>query len=74
MSPWISCSEFPDAVLAVHNQHYVLLQRDLLYTAVTRANRYAVLVGSKRAIALSVRNDRQTVRHTRLTQRLQGLI
>ena len=64
-------SEFPVAVIAVHTQHYMLLpQRNLLYTAITRAKRYAVIVGSPRAIGICIKNDKQTERHTRLRQRL----
>jgi exodeoxyribonuclease V alpha subunit len=67
-------SEFPVAVIAVHTQHYTLLQRNLIYTALTRARKMAVLVGSKKAIAIAVRTDRQVQRHTRLRQRLRGEI
>lgn len=67
-------SEFGVAVIALHTQHYALLQRKLLYTAITRARKLAVLVGNKRAVAIAVRNDKQSVRHTRLRERLQGLI
>jgi exodeoxyribonuclease V alpha subunit len=48
--------EFPGVVVALHTQHYVLLRRTLLYTAVTRARRVAVIVGSRRALALAVRD------------------
>jgi len=64
-------SEYPAVVLAVHTQHYLLLQRNLLYTALTRAKKLAVLLGSKRAIALAVRNARQQERYTRLAIRLR---
>ncbi len=67
-------SEFPVAVIAVHSQHHALLQRNLLYTAITRAKKFAVVVGNKRAIGTAVRNDKQAARHTRLKERLQGLI
>jgi exodeoxyribonuclease V alpha subunit len=67
-------SEFAVAVIAVHTQHYALLQRNLLYTAITRAKKFAVLVGSRRAIDVAVHNDKQAARHTRLKERLQGLI
>jgi exodeoxyribonuclease V alpha subunit len=46
------------------------LQRNLIYTALTRAKQFAVLVGSRRAIDIAVRNDRQSTRHTRLKERL----
>lgn len=67
-------SEFPVAVIALHTQHYALLQRNLIYTALTRAKKFAVLVGNKRAVAIAVKNDHQGTRHTRLKERLQGLI
>ncbi|MDR3708257.1 MAG: ATP-dependent RecD-like DNA helicase [Capsulimonadaceae bacterium] len=67
-------SEFSVAVIVLHTQHYALLQRNLLYTAITRAKRYAVVVGNKRALSIAVRNDKQAERHTRLRARMQGLI
>jgi exodeoxyribonuclease V alpha subunit len=48
--------EFPAVVVALHTQHYVLLQRTLLYTAITRARRVAVIVGSRQALGMAVRN------------------
>jgi exodeoxyribonuclease V alpha subunit len=63
-------SEFPVVVIPILMQHYMLLQRNLLYTAVTRARKLAVLVGSKRAIAMAVKNDRIARRNTRLADRL----
>jgi exodeoxyribonuclease V alpha subunit len=65
-------SEFPVAVIAVHTQHYILLQRNLLYTAITRARRYAVVVGNTRALGICVKNDKHAERHTRLKPRLAG--
>jgi exodeoxyribonuclease V alpha subunit len=50
-------SEYPAVVIPVHTQHFVMLARNLLYTAVTRGKKLVVLVGSKRAIRLAVRND-----------------
>ena len=50
----------------------MMLQRNLLYTGVTRARKLVVLVGSKQAIAMAVRNNRITQRNTRLAQRLVG--
>jgi exodeoxyribonuclease V alpha subunit len=64
-------SEYPAVVLAFHTQHYLLLQRNLLYTALTRAKKLAILLGSKRAIAMAIRNERQLVRFTRLAERLR---
>ena len=66
-------SEFPVVVLPVVMQHYVLLQRNLLYTAITRGRRLVVVVGSRRALAAAVENDRILRRYTRLRQRLCGI-
>lgn len=66
-------SEFPAVVLPLLTQHYMMLQRNLLYTGVTRARSLVVLVGGVRAIAIAVRNDKITRRNTRLAQRLQVL-
>ncbi len=49
-------SEYPAVIIPVHTQHYVMLQRNLLYTAVTRSKRLCVLVGTRKALALAVRN------------------
>lgn len=65
-------SEFPVVVIPILMQHYMMLQRNLLYTAVTRARRLAVLVGDKKAIAMAVRNNRIAQRNTRLQMRLQS--
>lgn len=64
-------SEFPVVVIPLLNQHYLMLQRNLLYTAVTRARKLVVLVGSKQAIAIAVHNNRIASRNTRLSVRLQ---
>jgi exodeoxyribonuclease V alpha subunit len=63
-------SEFPVVVIPLLAQHYMMLQRNLLYTAVTRARKLVVLVGSLQAIAMAVRNDRIAARNTRLAKRL----
>ncbi len=66
-------SEYPAVVFPVLTQHYLLLQRNLVYTAVTRARRLAVLVGTRRALAMAVKSRRREHRHTRLRERLQPL-
>ncbi|HPL30304.1 MAG TPA: ATP-dependent RecD-like DNA helicase, partial [Anaerolineae bacterium] len=63
--------EFPAVVIPLLNQHYLLLQRNLLYTGVTRARQLVVLVGSPKAVAMAVRNDRIAKRNTRLAQRMR---
>lgn len=65
-------SEYRAVVLPLLTQHYLLLQRNLLYTAVTRARELVVIVGTKRAIAMAVRNNKIAQRNTRLAARLQS--
>ena len=64
-------SEYPAVVVIMHPQHHVLLQRNLLYTAVTRARRLVVLIGSPRAVSRAVKNAEATVRNTALSWRLR---
>lgn len=66
-------SEYRAVVLPVVTQHYVMLQRNLLYTAVTRARDVVVLVGSKRAVGIAVRTDRAPQRYSHLANRLRDL-
>jgi exodeoxyribonuclease V alpha subunit len=63
-------SEYPAVVVPLTMQHYLMLQRNLLYTAVTRARKLVVLVGTKKAIAMAVRNDKVAQRYTALDWRL----
>src|SRR5690606_30519394 len=63
-------SEFPAVVIPLLTSHYMMLQRNLLYTAVTRARRLVVLVGQPKAIAMAVRNNKVTARYTGLRERL----
>ena len=65
-------SEYPAVVLPLLAQHYVLLQRNLLYTGITRGKRLVVLVGESRAFAMAVRNNKTVKRHTWLDRRLGG--
>jgi exodeoxyribonuclease V alpha subunit len=65
--------EFPAVVIPLVTSHYMMLQRNLLYTAVTRAKRLSVLVGSRKAIAMAVKNNRQSERFTALDWRLRNL-
>jgi exodeoxyribonuclease V alpha subunit len=64
-------SEYRAVVVPVLIQQYMMLQRNLLYTAITRARELVVLVGNRRAIAIAVRNDKIAERHTALDVRLQ---
>ena len=63
-------AEYPAVVVPLLSQHYIMLQRNLLYTAITRAKRLVVLVGSKSAIAIAVRNNKVQHRYTNLAARL----
>jgi len=65
-------AEYPCVVMPVVTQHYLMLQRNLLYTAVTRAKKIVILVGSRKAISIAVRNDKTTQRHTALDWRLKS--
>ena len=65
-------SEFPAVVVPLLTQHYPMLQRNLLYTAITRGRRLVVVVGSRRALAMAVRNDRPGERNSMLGARLSG--
>ncbi len=64
-------SEYKIVVAPVTMQHYMMLQRNLLYTCVTRAKKVLVLVGSKKAIGISVSNNRMQKRNTMLVERLR---
>jgi exodeoxyribonuclease V alpha subunit len=63
-------SEFPAVVVPLLTTHYMMLQRNLLYTAVTRAQRLVVLVGSPRAVGIAVRSGRAQARYSGLAERL----
>ena len=63
-------SEYPAVVIPLAMQHYTLLDRNLLYTGVTRGRKLVVLIGQKRAVALAVRNRKAEQRTTRLAARL----
>ncbi|NOX63701.1 MAG: ATP-dependent RecD-like DNA helicase [Chloroflexi bacterium] len=65
-------SEYRAVVLPIHTTHFIMLQRNLLYTAVTRARDLVVMVGTRKAIAIAVRNDKVTERNTALAERLAG--
>jgi exodeoxyribonuclease V alpha subunit len=63
-------SEYAAVVVPVHTQHFVMLQRNLLYTAVTRGKRLVVLVGSRKALGIAVRNADVSLRCSGLAHRL----
>jgi exodeoxyribonuclease V alpha subunit len=59
-------------VIVLHHQHHIMLQRNLLYTAVTRGRRLVVIVGSRRALGRAVRNATVRERYSRLAARLRN--
>jgi len=63
-------SEYPAVVLPLLTQHFVMLQRNLLYTAITRGKKLVVIVGSRRALDIALKNDRPKQRLSGLRQRL----
>ena len=65
-------SEYAAVVIPLAMQHYLLLQRNLLYTAVTRGKKLVVIIGQPRALAMAVKNVRSTRRLTNLAARLAG--
>jgi exodeoxyribonuclease V alpha subunit len=64
-------SEYQVVVLPLHGQHFLMLRRNLLYTAVTRARSLVVVVGSERALRMAVQRNDTRARASRLCQRLQ---
>lgn len=63
-------SEFPVVVMPVTMKHYVMLQRNLIYTGITRAKKICVLVGTTKALAYAIRNNTVSKRNTKLKERL----
>jgi len=64
-------SEFPAVVIPLATQHYMLLQRNLVYTGVTRGKKLVVLVGQRKALAIAIKNNKTEQRFTGLLARLQ---
>ena len=67
-------SEYPIVLLPLVRAHHIMLQRNLLYTAVTRAKQRVILVGERAALYAAVSNDRTRRRYTLLAERLAGKI
>ena len=65
-------SEFPAVVIPLHGQHYVMLQRKLIYTAVTRGKKLVCIVGTKQALRMAVENRGVKPRNTHLAKRLRS--
>ena len=66
-------SEYPAVVIPLHMQHYIMLSRNLLYTALTRAKKMVVMIGSKRAIGAAISNVISGRRNTRLADEIRRL-
>ena len=64
-------SQYPAVVIPLHPSHYLMLRRNLLYTAITRAERVCVLVGTRSALPQAVRNVDERRRFSRLADRLR---
>ena len=67
-------SEYPAVILPLHTQHFVMLQRNLLYTAITRGKRLVVIVGTRRALGLAIRSEGQNARCSGLFDRVNALL
>lgn len=63
-------NEYPAVIIPVMIQHFILLQRNLIYTAVTRAKRVVVLVGTRKALAIGIKNNKPQLRYSFLKERL----
>ena len=65
-------SEYPAVVIPLLTQHYVTLQRNLLYTALSRGKQLVVVVGTTKALNVALKNDRPSQRRSMLARRLRG--
>jgi exodeoxyribonuclease V alpha subunit len=66
-------SEYPAVVIPLAMQHYLLLERNLLYTAVTRGKKLVIIIGQVKALAMAVKNRRSTKRVTKLAERIAAI-
>jgi exodeoxyribonuclease V alpha subunit len=67
-------SEYPAVIIPLMTQHYAMLQKNLVYTAITRGKRLVILVGQKKALAIAVQNNKATRRWSMLEGRLYSAI
>ena len=67
-------NEYPVVIIPVTTQHFLMLQRNLLYTAVTRAKKMVVIIGTKKAIAIAVKNNRIEERNSLLRHRIEAAL
>ena len=65
-------SEYPAVIIPLHTQHYMMLQRNLLYTGITRAKERVVVVGTKQALGICIRNNQVMQRNSYLAERLNS--
>lgn len=67
-------SEVPAVILALHDSHTIMLERQLVYTGITRAKRLLIVVGTRKALATATKRSRSRRRYTQLTERIEGFI
>ena len=65
-------SEYPAVVIPIMAQHYMMLERTLLYTGITRGQKLVVLIGQKKAVGITVRGNKDHRRWSKLRERLTG--
>lgn len=65
-------AEYPVVIIPILSQHWVMLQRNLVYTGITRGKKIVILVGTKKALAIAVKNNDTQYRNTRLAERLSA--
>ena len=65
-------SEYPAVVIPLHTQHYVMLQRNLLYTGVTRGKKLVAIVGNRKALSIAVQKQDMAFRYSMLRDRLRA--
>ena len=65
-------NEYPAVIVPLLTQHFILLQRNLLYTAITRGKKLVILIGSKKALGIAVRNNKTAARYSCLQDRLRA--
>ena len=64
-------SEYPAVIIPLLTQHYIMLQRNLLYTAMTRGKKLVILIGTQKALSIALNNDKPQQRLSRLADRLK---